>query len=51
VEEFGNLLRSNLLKIIEHCRVRKGKESTPSDLGYGEISIEDLEKVKKLINA
>ncbi len=44
IERLIGYYKSSLLKIIEHCCNKMEKESTPSDLGYSDISIEQLEE-------
>lgn len=40
--------KSNLEQIIEHCMTKQEKELTPSDLGFGGISIKELESIQSL---
>jgi amino acid adenylation domain-containing protein/non-ribosomal peptide synthase protein (TIGR01720 family) len=42
IERLVRRCRSNLEKIIEHCTRKEQRELTPSDLDYGEFSIDEL---------
>jgi amino acid adenylation domain-containing protein/non-ribosomal peptide synthase protein (TIGR01720 family) len=42
--------RNELAAIINHCAQKQVKEVTPSDLGYGKLSLDELEKIKKQLN-
>ncbi len=44
IERLAACFESSLLKIIEHCCRKEEKELTPSDLGYSDISLQDLEE-------
>ncbi len=44
-ETFLNQLESNLIRIIAFCSQKKDKELTPSDFGYKEISLEQLDSI------
>ncbi|WP_053375082.1 non-ribosomal peptide synthase/polyketide synthase [Paenibacillus sp. FJAT-27812] len=44
-----DLLLNRLLEIIEHCVLRETQELTPSDLGDGELTLEDLDSILESI--
>ncbi|GFZ30329.1 hypothetical protein CSC2_08550 [Clostridium zeae] len=43
VEELANFYKESILKIVEHCKDKKEKESTPWDYGDKDLSLEDLD--------
>jgi tyrocidine synthetase-3 len=44
-----DLLMNRLLEIIEHCVLRETQELTPSDLGDGELTLENLDSILESI--
>lgn len=42
--------RNELAAIIDHCAQKQEKEVTPSDLGYGKLSLNELDKIKKQLS-
>lgn len=50
IENLIDCYKSNLLKIVEHCIGKEEKEVTPSDLGDNEISIEELDEIKNILD-
>jgi len=49
IEGLSGAFESNLLRILQHCSQKKEKELTPSDLGYTNISIDDLSRITGFI--
>jgi amino acid adenylation domain-containing protein/thioester reductase-like protein/non-ribosomal peptide synthase protein (TIGR01720 family) len=50
IENVAKMMEVNLEKVIGHCAAKEEKESTPSDLGYSIISIDDLERINRYIS-
>ncbi|MCK4258363.1 MAG: amino acid adenylation domain-containing protein [Halanaerobiales bacterium] len=50
IEKLIDCYKSNLLKIVEHCIGKDEKEVTPSDLGDNEVSIEELDEIKDILD-
>ncbi|AFH63349.1 non-ribosomal peptide synthetase [Paenibacillus caseinilyticus] len=44
-------LRTNLLAVIRHCSAQSHSEETPSDLGYGSLSLEELDGLYDLVES
>ena len=49
IAHLAECIRSNLLKIIQHCTKKEEKELTPSDMDYTGISIDKLEQLEQEI--
>jgi amino acid adenylation domain-containing protein/non-ribosomal peptide synthase protein (TIGR01720 family) len=43
--------QTNLLKIIEHCLQKAESELTPTDLGYSDLSFEELQVIMNNVNS
>lgn len=43
-------VKENLLLVINHCLSKQGVEVTPTDLGYGKLSIDALENIMGILN-
>jgi non-ribosomal peptide synthase protein (TIGR01720 family) len=50
IEKLLDRFHCSLLEIIEHCTARDEVELTPSDLGDEELSLEELDHIKEMIN-
>jgi amino acid adenylation domain-containing protein/thioester reductase-like protein/non-ribosomal peptide synthase protein (TIGR01720 family) len=49
IEKFAGTLEINLEKVIDHCRLKEETVCTPSDFGYKDLSIADLERMTDYI--
>jgi iturin family lipopeptide synthetase C len=49
VQELMGSFKHNLMKIINHCYYQEEILKTPSDFGYPELTIEELEKIQQYI--
>ncbi|WP_343223789.1 amino acid adenylation domain-containing protein [Paenibacillus oenotherae] len=50
VTRFADMLKDQLLRIIDLCLNQKEAEKTPSDLGYGKLALEEFEHLKKKLS-
>ncbi|WP_432409139.1 amino acid adenylation domain-containing protein [Wukongibacter sp. M2B1] len=48
IEDYSNQYIKKLNEIIKHCMDKQFTESTPSDLGDNDLSLEDLEQIKSV---
>ncbi|NEU24859.1 amino acid adenylation domain-containing protein, partial [Paenibacillus polymyxa] len=51
VQMLANLLKSNLLEVIEHCVTRERTELTPSDVLFKGLTLEQLDTIKEQTKA
>ncbi|WP_176560096.1 non-ribosomal peptide synthase/polyketide synthase [Brevibacillus dissolubilis] len=49
MERFTDQLKANLLAVVEHCVSQTTSERTPSDLGYGKLSIDEWESIRRFV--
>jgi amino acid adenylation domain-containing protein/thioester reductase-like protein/non-ribosomal peptide synthase protein (TIGR01720 family) len=49
IEKFAEILGINLEKVIDHCRLKEETIHTPSDFGYKNLSLENLERMTHYI--
>ncbi|MCP4155252.1 MAG: non-ribosomal peptide synthetase, partial [bacterium] len=49
IENLASLFKTYLQKIIHHTMNQKEKERTPSDLGYNNITIEELDRITNAV--
>ncbi len=50
IQQLIEYFQSGLMQIIDHCMENNDKKTTPTDLGYGKLSLEGLDKLKKMLN-
>ncbi|MDP4147247.1 MAG: condensation domain-containing protein, partial [Bacillota bacterium] len=50
IEKLAKDYEKMLLKVIDHCIEKEESEMTPSDYGYEELSIEELEFIESMVN-
>ncbi|WP_055108263.1 non-ribosomal peptide synthetase [Paenibacillus ihumii] len=49
MEQLAARYKETLLELIAHCLSRESTDVTPSDLGYNQLSLEQLDKVNSLL--
>ncbi|MCP5108990.1 MAG: non-ribosomal peptide synthetase, partial [bacterium] len=49
IEKFSDLYKNHLIRIINHCTGQEESEATPSDLGAAELSIDQLDDIKNML--
>lgn len=50
IKNVMDTFKENLLLVINHCVGKQEVEVTPTDLGYGKLSIDELDKVMNILN-
>jgi amino acid adenylation domain-containing protein/non-ribosomal peptide synthase protein (TIGR01720 family) len=50
IEALCRCYKDSLMQIIHHCMGKEEYEMTPSDVGYSDLSIEELQNIESLIN-
>ena len=50
VQRLVDRFKTGLIDIIRHCTGKEDEELTPSDLGDEELSLEELEEIREMIN-
>ncbi|MNU04595.1 Gramicidin S synthase 1 [compost metagenome] len=45
MDQLSRSLIENLRTIITHCKQKQGTELTPNDVGYKELSFEELDDI------
>ncbi len=49
IRDLAQRCKANLLELVRHCSDKKEPEATPSDLGYGKLSIDALSGITRAI--
>jgi tyrocidine synthetase-2 len=50
IRQLADYYRNNLITVIHHCIGKEDEELTPSDVGDEELSFEELEEIREMIN-
>lgn len=50
IKNVMDTFKENLLLVINHCVGKQEVEVTPTDLGYGKLSIDELDRVMNILN-